>query len=826
MKGNCKRILAFVMAALLAMTALGGAVMTASASEANGAYVLSYDDGDQPFLYGGRYEYKHSYNDPEAGENSVWTYWDTPEVFNLVYTANGESRSIAAYCTDADTNTVSSTYYRRINLEDSTYYATGAAERLRSVLLNSFPYLTVEQVAETVNGALGEGTVQQLTQGEILSATQQAIWEITHGEKYTVDKNFTTIRSMSGYDTSRFVYPESLEDCAASDYTASNIQNLYNYFLNLEGTAAQKIAVSECSIKNVVYNAEKQEDGTYTVTVSYSISATIGENDSVTLTAACGEQTQNLELAAGEGSVTFTGLSDREEVKLTVSGYQTGGDVYLFDAEGDRTAAQSMVGYDITTLPVYGEVYACPDRVLNIYKTTDVENGKIPLANIEFDIYMVATLAQIESGTVKLSEKPTAEEIAAYQTTENYVTTLKTDAQGFASYNLTANGYPDGVYLVVERENSAVVMPVEPFFAILPGTNSDGTGHEYTVTVYPKNTVETGPEIKKDVTQIENDHDTFDVDQIHTWIIRGGVPAGIANAVKYVISDTMDYRLSLKDNFVVKVGLVTDQAGEEAVTLNPETDYSITTGTATDADNNTVDTFIVALTDAGMDAVAAAVGTGKVADYEVRVYFDAVINSNAQMGTQIPNQATLEYTNSAGIDYDAESDIPEVHTGGINLLKIDSSTENALAGASFKIAREATSEELADESVVKETLTVDGKELTVVFAEFYSDTSLMQKTAEYTTTEDGKVVMYGLAYGTYYIVETKAPADYHLLTAPIVVEIDENSHTEAEQVTVYNSKFVLPETGGMGTTVFTVVGIVLLGSALTLIFISNKKKTV
>lgn len=823
MRSACRRVLSLFLIAVLMVTALGGMLMTVSAaeSEPTSSYVLGFDDGSQPYLYGSRYECKHSYNDPAAGPNSVWTYWNAPEVFNLVYTEDGVSKSIPAYCTDADTSTRSNTYYRRINLEDSRYHESDAPGRLRSVVLHTFPYVSVEQVALNTNAVLGEGAIQELTQGEVISATQQAIWEITHGNKYNVDQNYGGIREMDAYDASEFVHPESLDACVEGPYTASNIENLYNYFLNLAPIAPMADAVSEYSITDVRYDADRQADGTYTVTVSYHIYATINSEDSLTLTAYCGDLTDSKPLTAGEETVTFTGLSDRQEVKLVISGYQTGGDVYLFDAMGDRATSQSMVGYDNTTLPVYAEVVVTPERILNIYKTTDAQSGKIPLENIEFAVYQVATMEQLESGQVKLSEKPTAEVIASYRVDANLVTTLTTDSQGHAVYNFTQNGNPDGVYMIVEKENPAVIQAVDAFFVIVPGTTEDGSGYAYTVNVYPKNTTETGPDIKKDVTQIENDHDTFDVDEIHTWIIRGGVPAGIAQAQKYVITDTLDYRLTLKENFVVKVGPETDPADTEAVILQPNTDYVVTVSQVVDDAGNKADTFEVALTADGMKTVAAAVsgGTGLVADYEIRVYFDAAIDSDAQMGQQIPNQAKLQYTNVTGISYDAQSDIPEVHTGGIRVLKVDSQTEEPLAGATFKLARQAV-----DGDMTTEKLIIDGVEQDVVYEEFYIDTDLTQKAEEYTTTEDGTIIMYGLAYGTYYLVETKAPAGYNLLTMPVQVTVGEESHLEEQAVTVVNTHFVLPETGGMGTTIFTVIGLVLLGGAACLTIIWAKKK--
>ena len=304
MKHNTKRTLALILSVMVALTALSGMAMTVSADEATptNAYVLTYEgENAKPYPYGSRYEFKHSYNDSAAGENSVWTYWNCPEIFNLVNSETGAS--IAAYCTDADTSTTSDTTYRRINLEDSSYYAPGAAPRLRSVILNSFPHKSVEEVAAAATAA--GYTVTELAQGELISATQQAIWELAHGDKYSVDIHYSNIRSMSSYDENDFVYPESLS-ATETAYTASNMEALYQYFLSLDGTAPLNDAVSEYTFENVTYNAVQDGNG-YTVTVTFDVNTIIAEGDSLTLSAACGNTVHTESLKSGKNTVTFTG---------------------------------------------------------------------------------------------------------------------------------------------------------------------------------------------------------------------------------------------------------------------------------------------------------------------------------------------------------------------------------------------------------------------------------------------------------------------------------------------------------------------------------------
>ena len=84
------------------------------------------------------------------------------------------------------------------------------------------------------------------------------------------------------------------------------------------------------------------------------------------------------------------------------------------------------------------------------------------------------------------------------------------------------------------------------------------------------------------------------------------------------------------------------------------------------------------------------------------------------------------------------------------------------------------------------------------------------------TGTTGKIVVQGLANGTYYFEETEAPEGFNKLTA----------RTEATTITDANATISvlnqagteLPSTGGIGTTMFYVVGSVLvIGAAVVLI---------
>lgn len=103
---------------------------------------------------------------------------------------------------------------------------------------------------------------------------------------------------------------------------------------------------------------------------------------------------------------------------------------------------------------------------------------------------------------------------------------------------------------------------------------------------------------------------------------------------------------------------------------------------------------------------------------------------------------------------------------------------------------------------------------------------VQDKAFTFVSSADGKFEVKGLAAGTYNLVETKAPDGYALLTTPIEFVVGANSWTTATDTPieghqrVENKKVTIPQTGGIGTVVFTVVGL----STMVFAFIAMKKR--
>jgi len=148
---------------------------------------------------------------------------------------------------------------------------------------------------------------------------------------------------------------------------------------------------------------------------------------------------------------------------------------------------------------------------------------------------------------------------------------------------------------------------------------------------------------------------------------------------------------------------------------------------------------------------------------------------------------------------------------GIEILKTDVSGV-ALGGAKFRIYTDATKAQ-AD-------ISSSGSTTTGALVDTNSNILEVQ------TETDGKATIYGLEPGTYYLVETTAPAGYNKLTAPVTVTVNDSmAAAYLVDVTVTNSaEFVLPITGGTGTILFTVVGLLLIGGAGVFLIISKRRR--
>lgn len=181
-----------------------------------------------------------------------------------------------------------------------------------------------------------------------------------------------------------------------------------------------------------------------------------------------------------------------------------------------------------------------------------------------------------------------------------------------------------------------------------------------------------------------------------------------------------------------------------------------------------------------------------------------IINYSAKV-----NASTVETNNKAHIEY-GNFTSTEVKTETKN-YKIDvykyTGTDNAktgLAGAGFVLKN-------ADGKYYKLT---DG---------IVSWVDSIENAIEYTTASDTYTVTFaGLANGTYTLVEKTVPAGYNKAN-DTVVKVENADVTGDAKIEVLNSTgSELPSTGGMGTTLFYVVGGLLMAGAAVLLITKKR----
>lgn len=267
----------------------------------------------------------------------------------------------------------------------------------------------------------------------------------------------------------------------------------------------------------------------------------------------------------------------------------------------------------------------------------------------------------------------------------------------------------------------------------------------------------------------------------------------------------------------------------ENVTLTENTDYTVTTPTA--SNNNTL---TVAMKDFKTKQQANA---GK----KITVTYTATLNENAVVGgAGNVNSATIQYSNNPSTNGTGESEPSKVRvfTYGFTVDKYtgDQYTDAAtrLAGAEFTLAHK-------DGSAISFVQVSAGS--ATANAVYRVAKAGETGTTTITTPANGKVVFEGLKNGEYTLTETKAPAGYNKLASAIGVKVNgQNNGTDTTNATVtitynndngndYNqtasngvipvqnkSGAILPGTGGMGTIAFTVIGVLViaLGVAWTL----------
>ena len=372
-----------------------------------------------------------------------------------------------------------------------------------------------------------------------------------------------------------------------------------------------------------------------------------------------------------------------------------------------------------------------------------------------------------------------------------------------------------GAYLFLIEGGVRIYSP--GFAAVYPDTDEDdgdwvAVGHSINVSMKSKE-----PGIDKTVSDY-----TYEIGQTVTYTLTVDVPDYPDNAIdkKFIIADYLSEGLTLVPGSVKIYNNTGDDYKENVITGSFK-DYTF--GNQHPNEKRTP-SFAKSFT-----GDYANLASQVIVEYSATVNEKAVVMEPTETDNGLNNKAYLIYNNNPYTE-DGYREIPDeerVYTYGIQVTKTGDGNKE-LPGAEFTLKPEGGSEL----QFIKEDNGVYRRPLS-------TDSSSVARTTTLVTDSTGLIQIRGLDLGTYILTETKAPEDYQLPADPtteIVLADDADASGKPDGIlnnepdgtyegTVVNTKpGTLPRTGGIGTAVFTVCGILLMAGAVLLMVVVSRRK--
>lgn len=508
--------------------------------------------------------------------------------------------------------------------------------------------------------------------------------------------------------------------------------------------------------------------------------------------------------AAGEVTPPANGTEVAEDDTTKTPDTVAGGTADTTEAAGEKAAAQRTITINNNTA---GHTY----KAYQIFKGGLSQDGTI-LSDIQWGngVNSEALLTALK-GTEAYKDCTTAADVAkvlagfendaeqlkkvAVVINQNLNNANGAQSTGTGPYTITVPS--DGYYLVRDEGTVTATDGGTNFILQVIGN----------VDVTPKTT--NAPDVDKKVKlhgvpgAVLSNAVSAEVGHEVDFTITTTIPTGLDSYTNYTfnIVDTMSEGLTYKGDFLVHtVGAKTS--------LQKDEDYTLT-----------IEGQTITVTLASKYVLA---NPGK----KIEITYVATVNDKSLTKDRENNSVHIVYSNNPADSNSTVTTVDKVvyvYNFDIVIDKVDGAGNKKLEGAQF--------------ALYKETGYVD------LYYQWYDENHENPNTFGWSTEADRTIVktdkngvasFKGLVPGTYYLQEIKAPDGYNTLDKPVKVEItatyDENGNittntTQNEQKhyqvtsTITNNKgTVLPSTGGIGTTIFYVVGgLLMVGAAILLI---------
>lgn len=471
--------------------------------------------------------------------------------------------------------------------------------------------------------------------------------------------------------------------------------------------------------------------------------------------------------AGSDGSIAVTGNDGFQGIVV----YQ------MFNEQGEGATAKYVL-----------------NTAWNDFFTTDAGQGGIDLKATGEDLSDAAyTYVKGLGANDAQAVSNFAKKAAAWAASHSLDETSQANVAGDTK-TATVSGLAYGYYLVVPNPKGSTDQ-TDPFRgtdAMLVNVNSNTPVKMNLKTVYPT--------VDKKVEDNAN-HASASVGDTLKFTLTSTVPdiSEYTQGYQFSFVDTLSSGLTFNEGSV-QVKIDNEDVTDKCTIVNPSTGNNVLTihfGTEKGS-----------LGDGKYDATSLF--TGK-AGKTITVTYKATLNENAQVQIDQTNTVKVVYSNNPTTNGTGESGESKTHqyTFGFDLNKTDGT--NGLAGAKFQLKKGG--------NVIK-LIPVAGQENKYRPAKEGESEGVVDTV---TTPEGGVINFTGLAEGTYQLVETEAPEGYNKVANPIEVKIEAsykedgtllswtvNSDGNHAVEVVNHAGATLPGTGGIGTAIFTVAGIVLI----------------
>ena len=387
-------------------------------------------------------------------------------------------------------------------------------------------------------------------------------------------------------------------------------------------------------------------------------------------------------------------------------------------------------------------------------------------------------------------------------------TTYSGTADGTAVYPVTEDALTSSVTLTSVEMGQYLLITEGGYRVYTPATVNvvpeyDSTDGWTLASSFEADVKSTTPQVSKTLSDGSTTGNYSTTDTV-SYIVTADIPtyASDSTSTTYVLTDSVGSGLTIDTTSIKVYGV----SGNDEVELDSSA-YTIET-----TDSGYTITFTYS----------------NISSYDsIKVTYGATLNQDSSLvlGEEgNTGTATLTYSNnpySSGTQTISGTTPVTIYTYGIKVIKVDNSdSTKLLEGAQFTLSDSSSTLYFVESNGI-----------------YYLASSFTEgATTTLETNSSGEIVIYGLDEGTYYLRETKAADGYTLDSTKQTITITdsdldglldnvENDDDGIYEITVKNKTgIVLPTTGGIGTTIFVAIGVVLVVAGLSMIVISSKKK--